>query len=88
MLVPSVRQEDPPRSSMLQSYLLAHAQHAVDLGDSEPVQDIWHQGLEPHVLDAGDVFGPFEVVRCTVFSTFPRVVHHCEMLGAVGITVI
>lgn len=65
--------------------LLAHAQHTVDLGDPEPVQNIRHEGLESHVFDAGDVFGPFEVVGCTIFSTFPRVVHHCIMLEAVDI---
>jgi hypothetical protein len=48
------------------------------------VEDIRHQGLEPHVLDTGDVFGSFEVVRCTIFSTFPRIVHHCNMLEDVN----
>lgn len=62
---------------------LAHAQHAVDLGDPEPVEDVRHEGLEPHVLDAGNVFGPFEVVRCAIFPAFPRVVHHCAMLEGV-----
>lgn len=62
-------------------HLLAHAQHTVDLGDSEPVEDVRHKGLEAHVFDAGDHFGPFEVVRCTIFASFPRVVNNWTMLG-------
>lgn len=27
-----------------------HGEHAVDLFDSEPVQDVWHEGLEAHLL--------------------------------------
>lgn len=29
---------------------VGHGQHAVDLLDSQPVQDVWHQGLETHLL--------------------------------------
>ena len=59
--------------------ILAHAQHAVNLCDAQPVEDVRHEGLEAHVLDAGDHFGPFEVVRRAVFSAFPCVVHHCSL---------
>lgn len=58
---------------------LAHAQHPVNLGDTEPVQNIRHQSLEPHVLDAGDVLGPFEIIRGAVFSAFSGVVHDCRV---------
>jgi hypothetical protein len=44
------------------------------------MQNIRHQGLEPHVFDAGDIFGPFEVIRRTIFSSFPRIVHHWALL--------
>lgn len=66
--------------------LLAHAQHSVDLGDPKPVQNIRHESLETHVFDAGYIFGPLEVVGCTIFSTFPRVVHDCIMLEAVTLS--
>lgn len=58
-------------------YSLAHAEHPVNLGDAEPMEDIGHQSLETHVFDAGDVLGPFEVVRRTILSSFPSIVHHC-----------
>jgi hypothetical protein len=45
---------------------IAHAQHAIDLGDAEPVEDIRHQGLEPHVLDACDVFRTLEILASPI----------------------
>lgn len=61
--------------------LLAHAKHPVDLLDSKPVQNIGHQGLEAHVLDAGDIFGASEVVGSPVFSSLPGVVNDCHSLS-------
>ena len=60
---------------VVQQNSLAHTQHTVDLGDAEPVKDIRHESLEPHILDAGDVFGPFEVIRRPILPAFPSVVH-------------
>lgn len=57
--------------------VLAHTQHAVDLGDSQPVQDVRHQRLETHVLDAGDVLGALKVVRGAVLASLAGVVHDC-----------
>jgi hypothetical protein len=56
--------------------LLAHAEHAVDLLDAEPMQDIGHQGLESHVLDPGDALSSLEVIRGAVFSSFSCIVHN------------
>lgn len=38
------------------------------------MQDIWHQGLEAHVLNTGNVLSALEVVRGTVLTTLARVV--------------
>lgn len=58
--------------------ILAHAQHPVDLGDTKPVQDVRHQGLEAHVLHTGDILSPLEVVGCPIFATLSSVVHDYE----------
>lgn len=58
---------------------VGHAQHAVDLLDAEPVQDVGHEGLEAHVLDAGDVLGALEVLARAVGAPLARVVH--EVFG-------
>lgn len=55
--------------------LLAHAEHAVNLLDAEPVQNVRHQSLESHVLDSGNVLGSLEVVRGTVLTSFPGIVY-------------
>src|SRR5215469_13392201 len=39
----------------------AHRDEAVDAGDAEPVEDVRHQLLKAHVLDAGDAFGALEI---------------------------
>lgn len=70
---------------MTQKNLLAHAEHSINLGDSEPVEDVRHQSLEPHVFDASDVLGPFEVVRRTIFSSFPCIVHDCPLSDTLDI---
>ena len=57
--------------------VLAHAKHPVDLGDTEPVQDVRHQGLEAHVLHTSDVLSPLEVVGRPVFATLSSVIHNC-----------
>ena len=59
-------------------YSLAHAQHPVNLGDTKPVEDVGHQGLEAHILDTCDVFGSLEIVRCTILPAFSGVVHNCD----------
>lgn len=41
------------------------------------MQNIGHQGLEPHILDAGNVLRPLEIVRGPVFSAFSCVVDDC-----------
>jgi hypothetical protein len=53
---------------------VTHTQHAVDFGDTKPMQDIRHERLEAHVLDTSDVFGPFEVFASSVFSSLSGVV--------------
>ena len=53
---------------------VAHAEHAIDLGDAQPVQDIRHQRLEAHVLDAGDVLRALKVLVGAIGAAFARVV--------------
>ena len=36
--------------------------HPVDLLDAQPVQDVWHERLEAHILDASDALGAQEIV--------------------------
>lgn len=50
---------------MDENNLLAHAEHSVNLLDSEPVENIWHQSLEAHILHTGDVLGSLEILGCT-----------------------
>src|SRR5215472_14361565 len=38
-----------------------HRDPAVDAADAEPMKDVRHQFLEPHVLYAGDAFGAAEI---------------------------
>src|SRR5439155_24124942 len=40
---------------------IRHRHPAVDAGDAEPMEDIGHQLLEAHVLDAGDALGTAEI---------------------------
>lgn len=58
--------------------VLAHAQHAVNLGDAQPVEDVRHQRLEAHVLHARHVLGTFEVVGGAVFATLASVIYDCS----------
>jgi hypothetical protein len=55
--------------------LLAHAEHTVNLLYAKPVQNVWHQSLESHVLDTSNVFGSLEVIRGTVLTSFPGIVN-------------
>lgn len=74
-----MRQLNDPRFSgedRLRCDLLAHAQHPVNLGDTQPVQDIRHQCLEAHVFHAGNVLSPLKIFRRTIFPAFPSVIHH------------
>lgn len=73
----SCAQTDQARASAVPSFAqhsLAHAQHAVDLLDAEPVQDVGHKGLEAHVLNAGNVLRPLEILGCAVLAAFPGIV--------------
>lgn len=59
-------------------YLLAHAQHAVNLFDTQPVQDIRHQSLESHVLDSRNVLRASEVLRGSIGTALSGIVDHCR----------
>lgn len=60
---------------MTEKYILAHTQHPVDLGNTKPVQNVRHQGLETHVFHTSDVFGPLEIVRSAILSSLSGVIH-------------
>ena len=64
------------RAGGKRGYSLAHAKHSVNLGDTQPMKDIGHQGLEAHVLYTGNVFGALEIVRCKICPALSRVVHN------------
>ena len=55
---------------------VAHRDEAVDAAQTEPMNDVGHQLLEPGVLNAGDAFGPFEIGarRIAAFLAFAGVV--------------
>ena len=55
---------------------LAHAQHPVNLLDSEPMEDIRHQSLKSHILDTSNIFSPLEVIRGSVGTTLASIVDH------------
>lgn len=55
-------------------YLLGHTQHAINLLDTQPMQDIRHESLEPHILYAGDVLGSLEILGCAIGAAFSCVV--------------
>lgn len=60
-----------------------HGDHVVDLLNSEPVEDVGHEELEPHVLDTGDHLGRLEVSVGRVTSSLSRVVDEvCEEEGS------
>lgn len=49
--------------------------HSIDLGDTEPMQNIGHECLEAHILDPGDVFRAFEVFACAIGAAFSCIVY-------------
>lgn len=51
-----------------------HGYHVIDLLNSQPVQHVRHQRLEPHILDPGDQLGGFEVPIGGISGSFARVV--------------
>lgn len=51
---------------------IAHRNHVVDLLDSQPMQDVGHECLEPHILDTSDELGRLEVSISAVTATFLR----------------
>lgn len=51
-----------------------HAQHTIDLRDSQPMQDIRHQRLKPHVFDPSDILSAFEVLARPIAAPFSGVV--------------
>ena len=67
------------QNEVLGDHLLGHGQHPVNLSDAEPMKDIGHERLEPHVLDARDILGALEVLARPVLSAFSCVVY--EVLG-------
>jgi hypothetical protein len=54
---------------------LAHAEHSVNLLDTEPVKDIGHQRLKTHVLHTSNVLGSLEIFGSSVQPTFSSIVH-------------
>lgn len=60
---------------LLQLHILAHAQHAVNLLYPEPMQNVGHQLLEPHILHSGNIFSSFEVLRCSIGATLSGVIY-------------
>lgn len=44
------------------------------------MQNVWHQGLEAHVLHTGNVFGASEIVRSPIFPTLSGIVDDCHNL--------
>ena len=62
---------------------LAHTQHAINLLDTQPMQDIRHQSLETHILHTGDILGTFEILRCTIGASFSCVVDEILDMGVV-----
>ena len=54
---------------------ITHRNHPMDVFDSQPVKDVRHQHLEPHVLHAGNELGRFEVLVRRVASAFAEVVN-------------
>lgn len=77
-VTPATRQAQAGEGRGTRRYSLAHAQHSVNLGDTQPVKDIRHQGLEAHVLYTGNVLGALEIVRCKICPALSRVVHNCR----------
>jgi hypothetical protein len=55
--------------------ILAHTHHSVDLCYAKPVEDVWHQCLESHVLHSCHIFGPLEVFRCSIGTTLSGIVN-------------
>src|ERR1700753_52091 len=53
--------------------------HAGDLLDSKPMQDIWHYGLEAHILLYSYVFCALEVFAGFVLTSLPSIVD--QVLG-------
>src|SRR5215831_1030731 len=43
------------------AFEVGHRHPAVDAADAEPMKDVGHQFLEPHVLHAGDTFGTAKI---------------------------
>lgn len=41
---------------------ITHRDHIINLCDTQPMQDIGHQSLEPHVLDSSNELGGCEVL--------------------------
>ena len=54
---------------------ITHRDHVINLGYSQPVEDVGHESLEPHVLDPGYEFSGLEVFIGGVSSSLPQVVY-------------
>ena len=54
---------------------VAHGYQIVHFGNTQPVENIWHQRLEAHIFDARDKLGGLEVPVCRVAAAFAEIVH-------------
>jgi hypothetical protein len=54
--------------------LLAHAQHSINLLDPKPMENVWHECLESHILYTSNILGALEVVGCAIGPTFASVI--------------
>jgi hypothetical protein len=53
---------------------IAHGHHVINLDDTQPMQDIGHEGLEPHILHAGDQFCRFKIPISGIATSFSEIV--------------
>ncbi len=56
-------------------YILAHTQHAIDLLDPKPMQNIRHQGLKTHVFHASNVLGPLKIFGSSISASFSSIIN-------------
>ena len=43
---------------------ITHGNHVVDLLNAQPVQYVWHESLEAHILHARNQLGRAEILVC------------------------
>jgi hypothetical protein len=54
---------------------IAHRDHVIDLRYSQPVKNVGHESLEPHVLNSRYQFSGLEVFVSRIAASLPQVVH-------------